>query len=113
MHELSVCEHLLNLLDQEAARHGVNKITRVRLEISRLSCLEPNALRFAFDTMAVGTIAETAELQIDRPLIGATCKGCGAAVKLDSRLDACPSCDSTRLEIRGGEEMRLLEMEAA
>ena len=113
MHELSICEHLLDILRQEAARHGVNKITRLRLEIGRLSCLEPDALRFAFDTMALGTIAEAAELQIDRPPIGATCKGCGAAVELDSRLGACPSCGDTRLEIHGGGEMRLVEMEAA
>ena len=113
MHELSICEHLLNLLGQEARRHGVKKVLRLRLEIGRLSCLEPDALRFAFDIMARGTIAEAAQLTIHRPPICATCKDCGTAVALDSRLDACPHCTGTRLETHGGEEMRLLEMEAA
>jgi hydrogenase nickel incorporation protein HypA/HybF len=111
MHEVSMCEHLLALLEQEAKRHGVKKIIRLRLEIGRLACLEPEALRFAFDAMAPGTIA--AELQIDQPPIRATCKDCGVTVELDSRFGPCTSCGGARLEVRRGEEMRLLEMEAA
>lgn len=113
MHEVSICEHLLGILDHEARQHGVTRITRLKLEIGRLSCLDPDALRFAFDAMALGTIAEAAKLQIDQPPIRATCKDCGAATELDSRLETCGSCGGTRLDIVGGDEMRLLEMEAA
>jgi hydrogenase nickel incorporation protein HypA/HybF len=113
MHEVSICQHLLTLLSQEARQHGVNKIVRLRLEIGRLSCLDPEALRFAFDAMAPGTIAETAALEIDQPPVRATCKDCGAAVELDARFDPCPSCGGTGLVFHGGDEMRLLEMEAA
>jgi hydrogenase nickel incorporation protein HypA/HybF len=113
MHEVSICEHLLALLAQEAKRHGVSKIVRLRLEIGRLSCLDPEALRFAFDAIAPGTIAESAELQIDQPPVRATCRDCGTEVELESRLSACMSCGGTRLELHSGEEMRLLEMEAA
>ena len=113
MHEVSICQHLLTLLSQEAKQHGVSKIIRLRLEIGRLSCLDPDALCFAFDAMAPGTIAEAAMLQIDQPPVRATCGDCGAAVELDERFDPCPSCGGTRLELQGGDEMRLLEMEAA
>ena len=112
MHEVSICEHLLALLEQEARRHSVKKIIRVRLEIGRLSCLEPDALRFAFDAMIPGTIAEAAKLQIDRPPIRATCKDCGAAVEIGTRFGPCTSCGSAQLDVQRGVEMRLLEMEA-
>lgn len=113
MHELSICQNLFALLDREARQHGVSKVIRVRLAIGRLSCLDPDALRFAFDAMASGTIAEAAELQIDQPPIHATCKDCGSAIELLSRFEPCGSCGGTSLELEGGEEMRLLEMEAA
>ena len=112
MHEVSICEHLLALLDQEARRHSVSRIVRLRLEIGRLSCLEPEALRFAFAAMAPGTIAEAAELQIDQPPVRATCQDCGAAVAVDERFGPCSLCGSDRLKMHGGAEMRLLEMEA-
>lgn len=113
MHELSICRDLFALLDREAQRHGVNKIVRLRLAIGRLSCLDPDALRFAFAAMAPGTIAEAAELQIDQPPIRATCKNCGSAIELFSRFESCSACVATQLELDGGEEMRLIEMEAA
>jgi len=113
MHEVSICEHLLVILAQEAKQHGVSRIVRLRVQIGRLSCLDPEALRFAFDAIAPGTIAENAELQIDCPPVRATCKDCGSDVDLETRLDACRACGSTRLELHSGEEMRLLEMEAA
>ena len=112
MHELSICEHLLALVEQEARRHGVTRIIRLRVEIGRLSCLEPEALRFAFDAMAPGTIAEAAKLQIDQPPIRATCKDCGTSIELESRFAPCTLCGSARLEVHRGEEMRFLEMEA-
>jgi hydrogenase nickel incorporation protein HypA/HybF len=112
MHEVSICEHLLALLKQEAERHGVKKIIRLRVEIGRLCCLEPEALRFAFEVMAPGTIAEAAALQIDQPPIRATCKDCGATVEPETRLGPCTSCGSARLEVHRGDELRLLEMEA-
>ena len=113
MHEVSICQHLLGLLHQEARRHGVSRIVRLRLEIGRLSCLEPEALRFAFAAMTSGTIAEAAELQIDQPPVRATCQDCGAAVAVEERFESCGSCGGDRLELHGGAEMRLLEMEAA
>jgi len=113
MHEVSICEHLLSLLAQEAGRHGVKRIIRLRVEIGRLSCLDPEALHFAFDALTPGTIAEAAELQIDRPPVRANCRDCAAMVELNSRFDSCPLCGGTRLELHSGDEMRLLEMEAA
>jgi hydrogenase nickel incorporation protein HypA/HybF len=113
MHEVSICQHLLDLLDREAKQNKVTRIVRVRLEVGRLSCLEPEALRFAFAAMAPGTIAESAELQIDQPPIRATCQDCGATVVVDMRFGSCAACGGVRLELHGGAEMRLLEMEAA
>ena len=113
MHEVSICQHLFDLLDREAKRHGVNRIVRLRLEIGRLSCLEPEALRFAFAAMAPGTIVEAAELQIDQPPIRATCQDCGATVLVDMRFGSCATCGGVRLELHEGAEMRLVEMEAA
>jgi hydrogenase nickel incorporation protein HypA/HybF len=113
MHEVSICEQLLVLLAQEAGRHEVTRVLRLRLEIGRFSCLDPDALRFAFDALAPGTIAHGAVLQIDQPPGRATCLACGAEVPLASRLDACPECGGERLQPIGGEEMRLMEMEAA
>lgn len=111
MHELTICEALLGQIEQQHAARKFSRVCRVRLEIGRFSCLDPEALRYAFDIMNRGTFAEGAELQIDRPPGRATCLDCGAEVEVQSRLDHCPSCKGGRLQPAGGESMRFIEME--
>jgi hydrogenase nickel incorporation protein HypA/HybF len=44
---------------------GAERITKVLLKVGSLSGVEPDALRFAFDVVVRGTIAEGADLQIE------------------------------------------------
>jgi Zn finger protein HypA/HybF involved in hydrogenase expression len=47
-----------------AAASGGARITRVVLEIGKLSAVLPDAVRFCFDAATEGTVAEGAELEI-------------------------------------------------
>lgn len=113
MHELTICEALLNQIEQQHEARKFSRVCRVRLEIGRFSCLDPEALRYAFDIMNRGTFVEGAVLQIDQPPGRATCLDCGAEVEVDSRLADCPACKGSRLQPAGGESMRFIEMEVA
>ncbi|EJW09924.1 [NiFe] hydrogenase nickel incorporation protein HypA [Rhodovulum sp. PH10] len=111
MHELTICANLIELLDGERRRRGFRTVKRLRLEIGRFSCLDPEALRFAFEISSRDTFLHAAALEIERPPGRATCLDCGAAVEVESRLDACPHCGGVRLDPTGGDRMRLIEME--
>lgn len=111
MHELTICENLIAMLAAERRKRGFHAVTRLRLEIGRLSCLDPEALRYAFDISVRDTFLHGATLEIERPGGRATCLDCGAAVEVDTRLDACPRCGGARLDPTGGDQMRLIEME--
>jgi hydrogenase nickel insertion protein HypA len=64
MHEMSLCESILQICEDEARRQGFKRVTRVRLEIGRLSGAEPEAMRFSFDAVTRGSLAEGAVLEI-------------------------------------------------
>ena len=38
MHEMSICEGLREVIEDQARAHNVEKVTRVRLEIGRFAC---------------------------------------------------------------------------
>ena len=61
MHELGLTQEILEIVTQRAQER---KVTRVVLEIGKLSCVLPDAIRFCFDLCAQGTIAEGAQLEI-------------------------------------------------
>lgn len=111
MHEMSLCESLLGVIEDSARQEGFTKVTRVRLEVGRFAGVELPAMRFGFEVVARGTLAEGATLDFVDVPGSAWCFDCGQTVVLENRLDPCPICAGVRLQPSGGTEIRLKDME--
>ena len=110
MHERSIAESVLGIVRDTARGGGLARVSAVRLEIGALAAVEPAALRFCFDSVTRGSLAEGAELVIDALPGLAWCFGCGEAVALAARGDPCPRCGGSRLQVTGGTEMRVKDI---
>jgi hydrogenase nickel incorporation protein HypA/HybF len=111
MHEMSLCEGVLQILQDHARSQGFRKVKRVWLEIGALSGVDPEAMRFGFDAVMQGTLAEGAVLEVIALSGQAWCLPCSRTVPVKARYDACPECGSYQLQITGGDEMRIKELE--
>ena len=111
MHEMSLCEGVLQILEDNAVKQGYQKVTTVWLEIGALSGVEIDAMRFGFDAVTRGTLADSAKLEIIRVPGQAWCMQCAKTVTVEQRFDACPDCGSYQLQVTGGEEMKIKELE--
>ncbi|MGR9159748.1 hydrogenase maturation nickel metallochaperone HypA [Rhizobium leguminosarum] len=111
MHEMSLCESIRTILEDEAAANAFKSIDVVRLEIGALSGVEPEALKFGFDVTMAGSVAANARLEIIEVPGQAWCLPCAETVLINARYDPCPSCGSHQLQVTGGEEMRIRELE--
>ncbi len=113
MHEMSLCEGMLQVIEDQARAHDVERVTRVRVEVGRFAGVEIDALQFAFDVVMRGSVAEGAEL-ITLDLPGrALCYDCMKEVEIADRLDPCPTCGGGKLMPQGGDEMRIKDLEVA
>ena len=110
MHEMSIAESVLGLVEETARREGLLRVKEVRLEIGRLAAVELEALRFCFDAVVRGSVAEGAALAIDETPGTAWCFGCSATVAVEARGDLCPRCGSAQLQVNGGTEMRVKDL---
>ncbi len=54
MHEASMVAAMMNILEEEARRHKVTKITRVRLAVGLFTAVEPRTLEACFELYAEG-----------------------------------------------------------
>ena len=113
MHEMSLCESILQILETEAGRQNFSKVNVVRLEIGALSHVDPEAMRFCFDAVTRGTLADQARLQIDEPPGEAWCMDCEKKVSIAKRYDPCPDCGGHKLTVVAGEEMKIKDLEIA
>ncbi len=111
MHEMSLCEGVVQILEEEARRQGFQRVKTVWLEIGRLSGVEVEAMRFCFDVVVRGTLAEGARLEILEIPGEGWCLDCGRTVEVQQRFDPCPACGGYRLQVTGGEQMRVKELE--
>jgi len=68
-------------------------------------------MRFSFDVIKRGTLAEAARLEIIEMPGQAWCLPCAKVIAIQQRFDACPDCGSYQLQVTGGEELRVKELE--
>ncbi|WP_414897055.1 hydrogenase maturation nickel metallochaperone HypA [Rhodovulum sp. YEN HP10] len=111
MHEMSLCEGIRGIVEDQARAHGFATVRVLRLEIGRFAGVEKPALEFAFDVVMRGSPAEGARLEmIDLPG-RAMCYDCAVEVEIDNRLDPCPRCGGGKLMPVAGDEMRIKDIE--
>ncbi|HXH65088.1 MAG TPA: hydrogenase maturation nickel metallochaperone HypA [Mariprofundaceae bacterium] len=111
MHEISLCEDVVQLIEAQAGVQGFRRVRTVRLEIGSLAGVEIEAMRFGFDAVARGSIADGASLEIIEVPGTAWCPHCRKQVGVELRFDACPDCGHQPLQLTAGDEMRILELE--
>ena len=111
MHELSIMQSAMNLALAEARRAGANRVHEIRLRIGALSGVIPDALQFAFEALADGTLAEGAQLVIEDVPARFWCAACSREFESPNMLAQCPDCRSLSGELRAGREMEVTSME--
>lgn len=111
MHEMTLAENIVEIAVDAAHREGAQKVNGIWIEIGQLSCVEADALRFCFDAVSRGTLADGAHLEIIPVLGEGLCDGCGSRAAMESPYDLCPHCGLPRMKICRGLEMKVREIE--
>ena len=113
MHEMSIAEGIVQILEEQAVSQNYNQVTAVWLEIGPLSAIQIEPLMFCFDAVTKGTLAEGALLHIKNTQGKAVCSQCMKQVEILQLYDQCSYCGSYQLQITEGDEMRIKELEVA
>lgn len=113
MHETAIVAGLMRILEQQAARHGAARISRVVVKVGRLRAVEPQQLRACFEMFAEGTIADGAELVVEAIGVRGRCRGCATAFDVPRYRFVCPACGGSDIEVIQGQELFIESFEAA
>lgn len=111
MHELSICEGIVQILEQQAPIQTYSRVKVVWLEIGVFAGVELASLRFSFEAVTRETLAEGARLEIISIPGRGKCSSCGKRAALDERFSACPRCGAYPLQVTSGEELRVKALE--
>ena len=111
MHELAICQALIDQVESIANEHHAREVIEIFIEIGPLAGVEPPLLEQAFDIASAGTVASGAKLVIRSMPVRVSCRQCGAITDaLPSRL-VCGVCGDWRTQLVSGDEMLLASLE--
>lgn len=105
MHEMSLMEGMLSIIEENAKAQGYQRVRTVVLEIGSLAGVEVEALRFAFEVVTEGTVAAGARLEIEEAPGQGWCAQCEREIQVQARFDPCPLCGTFPVNIIGGTQM--------
>jgi hydrogenase nickel incorporation protein HypA/HybF len=113
VHELAICQGLINQVERLAMEYKSNRIDTIVLSIGPLSGVEPPLLRRAFDIACLETVAKDAELRIETGPVVVECRSCGASGEVQANCLLCPTCGDWQVSMIQGDELLLLSIEVS
>lgn len=99
MHSLSIAENILEAALTEAEKNQRKRIRAMTVEIEDPDFRERDSLQFCLQTMARGTLAEGARLEIHVAGGLAVCRECAYAYTANDYASPCPRCGAINAEL--------------
>lgn len=111
----SIVDTVLNIAEAK----GAVKVLAIHLRIGELTFLNPGQLKFAFEVLSEGTIAQGASLTIERVGARVKCRECNYEGEVDRYVEEvhlpfivpiltkCPKCGSSEVDLTAGRECTL------
>jgi hydrogenase nickel incorporation protein HypA/HybF len=116
MHELSIAQSLIEIVQQEMAKHQVTQLRKITLKYGRLSQVVPDALEFAFEMLAKGTSLEGAVFTMVEVPLRVACRACAiefCPTDEEMILMTCPACgEEFGHKVLEGKELYIDNIEA-
>ena len=110
MHELSLCEDLLEQVLTIAKQNQAKYVETITLDIGPLAGVEPLLLENAFSILKIDTVAENAKLIIQSPPIIVECVVCGQQSTVSANNLVCLACQSNETQLVHGDELILVNL---
>ena len=111
MHELSVCQGIIEQVIKVATNNNAIRVTKVIVKIGPLSGVEAPLLQHAFPIASAGTIAAEAILETEILPIKVHCNICNNENEATASKLLCSACGSWQTSLISGDEMLLQSIE--
>jgi len=111
MHEQSIVESILGLALKNAEKACARRILRIDLVVGDYTGVVDDSVNFYFGFLSQNTIAAGAVINYTHVSGQMRCRDCDLLFPLQKRNLRCPKCEGRRVEIVGGRELYIENME--
>jgi hydrogenase nickel incorporation protein HypA/HybF len=111
MHEMAITRNILDLVLDEAAKAGADKVVAVNLVLGEMTGIIDRYVQTNFDLISTNTPAEGAALSFRNVPKQAACLKCARVFSPGNICRACPECQSADFKIISGNELYIESIE--
>jgi len=111
MHELSVTSYLVDAVDSEARKLGAKRVLTINLIVGERAGIVDDSLRFYFEMLTPGTLAEGADLIVNRTTMRFRCEECGGDYQPSGIDFGCPLCGTIGTVVDDGSALMIESLE--
>lgn len=112
MHELSIAQSIVEVVETRATECNATRVKHVRLRIGEANGIVNDSLTFCFGMVAsTNPVLAEAQLIIDSVPHRARCLHCDEEFTVANFIAQCPICQRWSREIISGTEFQILDME--
>jgi hydrogenase nickel incorporation protein HypA/HybF len=107
MHELSIAENIIEIIENTVKENSADKVTLVEIEIGEMSGVLIDSLKLALEISVKGTVIENTEVKIYEIGGETQCNSCNNIFPIHDLYTPCPECESYDNKIIKGNEMKI------
>ncbi|MCG6871956.1 MAG: hydrogenase maturation nickel metallochaperone HypA [Gammaproteobacteria bacterium] len=111
MHELAICQALLEQVADVARENDAQRVARIEVHVGPLSGVEVPLLERAFSIARAGTVAEEARLETVSLPVRVRCEQCGQESEARVNRLVCGHCGDYHTRLCSGDELILARVE--
>ena len=113
MHELSIAQNIVNVIEEQLKDEKFTRILTVNIEIGKFSCVSADALEFCFEAVSKDTILDNVKLAIENVHPEILCNQCNrkSIVNMENPVLICEYCNSRDVILQKGEEFQITSVE--
>jgi hydrogenase nickel incorporation protein HypA/HybF len=113
MHELSVAQNILDIVQQSVPKEELADVRIVRLKLGTFSGVVADSLDFCFTAITAETELSNARLSFEHVPFVVQCRECQKTFDNDIGFVVCPECESVNTVVLSGRELQVTEIEIA
>ncbi len=111
MHEMSVAQNILGIVQQHLPEHLHSHASVIRLRIGDAAGVVPESLEFCLNAIIANTPLHSVSLSIERVPLQFHCNACQTDSTSESVFFICQNCGANDVTILSGTELQVIEIE--
>ena len=112
MHEYSITNSLVSILEDIGKKNKLKKIKKVNIDLNPIASIEPDSINFYYEFMTKdNSLLKNSVLVFNKQKIKIECRDCGSIFEKDDFIPECPECGSNRVKNIDIDDIKIISVE--